>query len=38
MADQFDEGFYKRADAHIFLSNDQKQDAAPPKRSQPTSN
>lgn len=29
MADQFDEGFYKRADAHIFLSNDQKQHAAP---------
>lgn len=29
MADQFDEGFYKRADAHIHLSNDQKADAAP---------
>lgn len=29
MADQFDEGFYARADAHIFLSNDQKQHAQP---------
>ena len=23
---QFDQGFYKRADAHIYLSNDQKND------------
>ena len=29
MADQFDEGFYKRADAHINLSNDQKEHAPP---------
>lgn len=29
MADQFDEGFYARADAHIHLSNEQKQTAAP---------
>lgn len=29
MADQFDAAFYQRADAHIFLSNDQKLNAQP---------
>jgi Protein of unknown function (DUF3144) len=29
MADQFDENFYRRADAHISLSNDQKEHAPP---------
>ena len=29
MANEFDAAFYARADAHIFLSNDQKQSATP---------
>jgi hypothetical protein len=29
MATQFDDAFYARADAHIQLANDQKQNAAP---------
>jgi hypothetical protein len=28
MADQFDDAFYQRADAHIHLSNDQLKDAS----------